>query len=144
VGLKHLTLNVETIVTPAGDFTVRGLNFDDISTLVRLNFEALSAVFANAKMDAKGEIKDLKLNNTAALAGSLATSAPQVVAQIIALGADEDDLSEVAKIPFPNQLEALEAIGKLTFATEGSPKKVLETVIRIVNGATSTLGSLKT
>jgi hypothetical protein len=105
----------------------------DIVAVFESDRAALSALFAEVAID-KG---DIILGDMGAFASKLTTVAPGVVASLIAAGADEPDVSIAASLPFPVQVEALEQIGKLTFATEGAAKKVMETVIRMVKGATT-------
>jgi hypothetical protein len=139
VGLKHLKIAVETIESSAGDFTVRGLNLDDIVAIVNAYRPELTELFGQIQSD--GE--NFSLADPTTLAESLGKAAPGSVAMIIAYGADEKDVDLVRAIPFPAQLEALEKIGKLTFATEGGPKKVVEIIIRILKGAMQTVADLK-
>lgn len=139
MGLKHLKLAVETIESSSGDFTVRGLNLDDIIAITTAYRPELTALFGQIQAD--GE--NFSLADPTALAESLGQAAPGSIAMIIAHGADEEDVDLVRAIPFPAQLQALEAIGKLTFATEGGPKKVVEIIIRILKGAMATVADLK-
>jgi len=72
-------------------------------------------------------------------------AAPELVAHIIACAVGEaDQWEKVHALPAPVQLELLEAAGTLTFAVEGGPKKVMETVIRLMQGVTQSLGSPNT
>jgi hypothetical protein len=142
MGLSHLKRLREEVQVGDDKFEVRGLNLTDITVIVQSNgvLAPLSELFANLQMGGDGEFA---LNDSASVAAALAQAAPLAVSLIIACAADEEDVAWVREIPFPAQIDALEKIAKLTFATEGGPKKVLETIIRVANGATATLGSLQ-
>lgn len=137
--LANLSTVTKVVKAPGGEFSVRGLSLSDILVLVSAHRKAMSELFetfANSGSDAN-------LENTQKLAGSVISSAPALAAEIIALAADEPTEIENAKrLPFPAQLEALEIIGELTFATVGSPKKVVEIVIRAMEGASSLMDSV--
>lgn len=142
-GLKSLTFPTIAIETPGGMFAVRGLSLSDISSLAVRNRETLKALFEKATQS-DGAVE---LDNMEAIAVSLAQTAPGIVAEVIALATDEfdDEAIEAAKgLPFPAQVEALEAIGKLTFTTEGGLKKVVATIINVTKGTTTAIGSLQT
>jgi len=147
--LKDLRLPTADISTSGGSITVRGLTLVDITTLVRGRFDEVASLF-----DKYVPQEGASSLNTEAIGRELIDTAPEIAAYIIALAADgdEDDAGIAMKLPFPVQIEALEAIGKLTFGADGGPKKVLETVIRIAKHVTglvrdaraSEIGSLVT
>ncbi len=149
MGLKHLKLASEEIEFAGGKFAVRGLNFEDITIIVRQNAAPLAVLFEKIQ---SGDT-NVSLEDAASIASSMAASAPEAVATIIALASepapsiawvvDPEDLEAARKLPFPVQIEALEKIGRLTFATEGGPKKVLETIIRVANGTSATIADLR-
>lgn len=134
--LKSLVVATATVKTSGGEFTVRGLSLTDILFLVSKHRAAMKALFDKF---VKGQ-SDVALESYSNLGAALIESAPDVAAEIIALAADEpEEIETVKRISFPAQIEALERIGDLTFAAEGSPKKVVETVIRVLSGATNLL-----
>lgn len=138
MGLSHLKLASETVVTPGGEsFSVRGLSFVDISAVVRPYGPQLGSLFDGFKDGT------FSLDDPTALLSNLINRAPEAAALVIAVAADEEDVALAARLPFPVQLEALEKIAGLTFASEGGAKKVLETIIRVATGTTSALASLK-
>ena len=52
----------------------------------------------------------------------------QETAEVIAIASGEDDVFEIVLgLPFPIQVDALTKIGKLTFASEDTAKKFLQT-----------------
>jgi hypothetical protein len=141
VALKTLTVATAKIETSGGDFTVRGLSLSDVMLLVSKDRAAIAALFHKFLQSGN----DAALEDVTKLGSALIESAPDLAAEIIAIAADEPDQVDVAKrLSFPAQISALEKIGELTFAAEGGPKKVVETVIRVVMGATDLLGDLQT
>jgi len=60
------------------------------------------------------------------LASVLAQTVPDLAAAVIALASDEPDAVDVVRsLPLPVQLDALIAVGKLTFTDEGAVPKFL-------------------
>jgi hypothetical protein len=147
VGLSHLIkAPSETVEYAGGDFPVRALDFAGLTAVVRANLAPLSILYLKAQ---SGETQ-FSLDDAASIVSALATSAPQAVAMIIALCAAEPgedvegtDLASASALPFTVQIDALEKIAKLTFATEGGPKKAMETFVRAVQGALASARSLE-
>lgn len=142
-GLTKLKFPEETISTPGGDFSVRGLSSVSIAMLTLKNRETLRSLFSQA-MDAEG---NLQLDNMESVALLIGEKAPSLLAEVIAVAAGEytDDGIEAARsIPFPAQVEALEVIGRLTFAMEGGLKKLMATVINVTKGTTKALSEAQT
>lgn len=135
MGLKHLKRRIETIEVSDGDtFTVRGLDIVDIMALANEHRETLSELFAKFK---DGDLESAMADSQTLIAAAF-TSIPLVLIEIIALGANEDDLDEVRLLPMGVQVEAIEKIVGLTFATS-SPKKILETIMRVMKSATEAM-----
>lgn len=141
MGLKELKFPEATVKTPGGDITVRGLSLRDFIFLVsrhRAQFEELFAKVMAPGFDPNKEAD--------AILQSLAASAPLLIAEVIAVGAGESGDAEAivvaSKIPFPVQVDALEKIGLLTFESEGGLKKVVETVVRIIQSSSNQLEGL--
>lgn len=135
--LSDIQFESKKIVYRGSDFTVRGLGLDIIARLLasgtRTQIDAALAQIAAAQ-DAKkaGDSKAID----AALMG-IATGLPELVAKVIALCADEPDAEAVvAKLPLPVQVEALIAIGQLTFDGE-------ESIKNFVSGLMTLMGSVK-
>lgn len=121
----------KTIKTSGGELTVRGLNFEDITKLVREQPEAVELLFgeATSQIDKPAE----EQNMTAMVAKALHV-APTLVASVIAAAMDEtdaDSLHIIRKWPVGVQMVALEAIGDLTFAVEGGAGKIFEIVMKL-------------
>jgi hypothetical protein len=117
-----------------GGLTVRGLSFFDIAPLVGQFGPELTAVYENVSGN------DVNLN---ALIGDLVGKAPPLVGAIIASGCGEPEQTETAmRLPIAIQIEALQKIGELTFATEGGAKKVFTMVIGMLNGTSALVTDL--
>lgn len=123
MGLKDLRLPSAEIQVPGGgSFTVRGLSTVELEDLYRKNREAVI------------EIYDLYIGNEQEPDWSLVISdalklAPDMIAELIAIAADEPDEVESAKALPPGLLmKALERIGALTFSVDTDGKNLLEIV----------------
>ncbi|MFV0662836.1 hypothetical protein [Denitromonas sp.] len=83
-----------------GTITVRGLNFEDMGALAKDQGELINLLFSP-------EVKAL----------DVLTTAPGLVAQTIALAADEpESVGVVLKLPFPLQLTLFVEIMRMTFS----------------------------
>ncbi|MEL4071752.1 hypothetical protein WKW50_16530 [Ochrobactrum sp. GPK 3] len=132
----------EIAVPKASPLSVRGLSLVDVTRLLSTRGKEIQTFFQKyiSEIQAGGNPKaDLPAN----LGQTLLDSAPSLVAEIIAHAADEPQaVHQASRLPITTQLEALEAIGQLTFDAEGGPKKFLEAVIRIMSGATGMMSGL--
>lgn len=130
---KASRLRAETITLPGGDtVAVRGLSLSDITFLVNQHKDVLRSLYDQVA----GNPESLTSGDAGVIGSILAESAPIVAATAIALAADElDAVDIVMKLPFPVQVDALDKIGRLTFEMEGGPKKVIETVIRVIQAS---------
>lgn len=157
MALKGWILPASTFDLPGGgDITVRGLSVDQVAALVREDQQALVAVFdrimkrddikAMAEQVAEGDTPDVDVADLGMtdVASELLTTAPRLVAKIIAWAAHEPDaVDEAAQLPFPTQLEILVEIGRRTFETT-APGKFMETVIALTQSANTGLAAAQT
>lgn len=131
MSLKSIIIPAHTVEYAGGTIAVRGLDMGAVIHLVREQRPQLQAAYEKA---AKGE---LSADDIGEAAVKLLEDAPDLCGHLIATAAGEPDEWEKARsLPAPVQLDLLEGIGRLTFAMEGGPKKVLETVIRVMQSAT--------
>lgn len=131
MSLSALRIPSVEIKVGDGGFAVTGLSADAVSFLVRSHQDDVHAVFS------------------AAMSGSLNLDTvipvierfPKLVAAIIATAAGEPQMADkAADLPVSTQIEALEAIGTLTFGEgEQGVGKFVETVARTI-GSLTTLG----
>lgn len=142
MGLRDIKLATTAIEVPGNEpLVVRGLSMLDISALADIHLPALTLLFGQVvnrqslEMDSEGVL---------AFGQSIITTAPALAADVIARGTGEPELSPIAAgLPFPTQLELLEAIIKLTFATEGALKNVVEIAVRALQGTTKAVAQLQ-
>lgn len=142
MALKDYQIPKRDVPLPnGGNFAVRGLSLPDITILVDRHSVALRAMFDHYN----GVAQDVSLDDLGGIGVSILESAPKLAAEIIAIAADEpDEIEKVSVLPFPAQVDALEKVAKLTFDTSGGPKKVIETVIRILRGVSDLTVDLRT
>ena len=115
---------------------LRGLSLSDVSFLVRIHRADLDTMFA--KMQAKSESDGPPEMGMVHLVTVLFETAPMLASAVIALAADEpNEIEVVNRLPVSVQIEAIEAVGELTFAGEGGSKKVVEAVTRMIGGVRS-------
>jgi hypothetical protein len=139
MGLKALKSFDVIVETPGGPLAVRGVSLDDVIRLVRRNRVVAQVLFDQAMAGG------INLDDTSAVGAMVMDQAPDFAAEIIALATDvgDEEAIELAKqLPFPLQLELLETIGKQTFTTENSSKKVIETVARVLGGMSGAIQNL--
>lgn len=110
-------------------FTVRGLTLADLSLMMRTHMPDIHLLAALwTQYQAEGLDGDIFPFLT-----TLATDAPFVVAHIIAHGCGEPGLHEkAALLPVPLQIEALEAVFRLTFEEYGGLEKTGAALARMV------------
>jgi hypothetical protein len=139
VALADLKLPEHEIKTTGGSFTVRGLTLPDVAELFRVHATKMEMLF---RQYAGSEDKSDDVVNASV---DLLQAAPELACEVIALAAGEPNMvAKVVKLPFTVQIEALEAIGRMTFDAEGGPKKVIETVINVMAGLTDLSKDLRT
>lgn len=117
-----------------GSLTIRGLSFQDLTALIRDHRETIEKLF-NDYSDEE--------TNAQSLLTRLLTNSPEFCAQVIALSADSPEHVEKARrLPVTVQLDALIAVGKMTFEEAGGVKKFLEQIIMIIQGVTGVIDQL--
>lgn len=148
MGLKHIKLEEATVEVPGGgQFAVRGLSLNDIAFLVQRHGARIQSLFTEFLKQPSEEA--LTTASVARFVLPLIETAPEIAAEVVACAAskpwekvDEEDLAVAYGLPMPVQVDALEHVVRLTFAAEGGPKKLLETVIRLAQGTSGLLASL--
>ncbi|HJV26860.1 MAG TPA: hypothetical protein VJ673_14320 [Aromatoleum sp.] len=99
MSLQNFVIPTTTIPTAGGNITVRGLGVDDLSTLIRTHGDDVAPLL------------DGELN-----IDTLATTAPAMVADVIALAADAPEAAPTAaRMPIAIQSRLLTEVFKLTF-----------------------------
>ena len=136
--IDNLIIASRTLETSGGSpLTVRGLGLPAIVFLVRQHGPALQGFYEKIVSD------EMDLANLPGLAAELAEQSVELVAQIIACGVGAPEKwGKLLGLPIGDQVALLEAVGELTFATEGGVKKVVATVARVMAGLNQTMDSL--
>lgn len=129
MSLRDLELpTAEIKVSDTGNFCVRGLSLADMSSLVNKHGKIIGVLF-NKIRDEMVQRSEVTSADVQYYAKMLFDEAPDVVANAIALAADEPDMGEKVKgLRFTVQLIALEQVILLTFANEAELKKLVEIV----------------
>lgn len=119
-----------TVEFKGGSFQVKGLSLDDVTVLMR---HYLTDIDHLIELYAKDVDPKLSVAATAQYAITLVREAPTLVAHVIALAAEEPDQIDMARrLPIPVQVEALKAIGRLTFEEAGGAKKFFESLTELL------------
>lgn len=138
MGLKDLELPKSDVqISDNAKIVVRGLSSSDFSKLINKFGPTLVSLFDTLKDRFDGG--DIDGEDIATVAQLALQAAPDLVAEVIALAADEPDQVEAAKrLRVSVQIEALEKILNLTFTSEAEVKKSVEIVtgwLQKINGS---------
>lgn len=122
---------------PGGDFNVRAISLTDISVIIEAHEYQIDRIYQKVQTKTGQQI-------TAELVGDVfmdtIREAPVLVSHIIAIAADERDangdllLNVAGSLPMTVQVEALQAIGELTFTDLASVKKFGADVMKLIRG----------
>lgn len=130
MAIKDLQLPKLTVTTPGGAFVVRGLAPVEIEVLLREHRATFTSLFNRVK-ESGVEFDDGTLD----MGVSLLSSAPELMARVICMAADEPDAIEATlRLPTAIQIDALTKIASLTFTVEGDLGKLLGAASAKVTG----------
>jgi len=109
---------------------VRGLSFVDLSLLINSHRADIEKVWAMYNEFQRKDGGDLVGDALVMRYGfELFNEAPGILANIIALGADEKDrITQISRLPATIQIDALVAIFRLTIEDFGGVKKMMATL----------------
>lgn len=128
--LANLTYERREFNLKGGSFAVQGISLESLAILIRTHFKDLEALFGLFE-----KIDTIDESQLESLALSVIQDAPGFVANVIALAAGEPDQAPVVQgLPFPVQVEALLAVGDLTFNESGGVKKFLPALLNRIGG----------
>jgi hypothetical protein len=137
--MQNFVIATENVVWGAekqNSLTVRGLSFQDFTLLFTQYGKPVDEIFQFIERAQSGGAVDF---NAKAFGADLISTAPQAVASLIALAADEpDQATKAARMPLPVQIRCLEAIYKLTVEEAGGLNDFLALVMRIAKGVSQT------
>jgi hypothetical protein len=109
-----------------GSFQVKGLSLDDVSVLMKHHLTDMDELL---ELYSRNVSQDIAVAATAQYAVTLVREAPALVANVLALAAEEpDSVDNARRLPIPTQIEALKVIGRLTFEEAGGAKKFFESL----------------
>ena len=121
-----------TVEFTGGSFQVRGLSLDDVSILMRSHLPDVEALVGMLSESNGGG--NIEVGQVMQHAITLVKEAPGLVANLIALAADEPDLVDKARaLALPIQVRAIETICNLTFDEAGGPKKFFESLVHLLS-----------
>lgn len=124
MSLADFKPELREVAFKGGSFNVQAVTLSTLSILLKTHFDDLDAIFTLWNKKKATGLDKVELET---FVGSLLMSAPGLAANIIAVGAGEDDATEIAKtLPVPVQAQALMDIATLTFSEVGSVKKLWE------------------
>lgn len=114
---------------------VRGLSVNHIVQLMTINRPAIDELFSQFAGRDEGSINEAEVMNAGM---GMVENAPAMVAHIIALAANAtEQFDQIVDLPIGVQVASLEAIGELTFAAGGGPKKMLALAMKLVGNQQS-------
>lgn len=125
----HITQK-RKILFPGGEFEVRAITLPDVAVIVESHREAIDRIV--------GQMRVRDLNDSEAITETLmevVAESPILAANIIAICSDEpDQMGAAMNLPLPVTVEALQAIGDLTFTDLAAVKKFGANVTRLIRG----------
>ena len=128
MSLADIQQESHTVKVGEASFTVTGLSLNGLSTLVKNHIDELEQVLDLFD----GDVTTEQFGSTAL---KLVNEAPGLAANIIAVASGEPQYAHlVSRLPFPVQIEALEAIGRMTFQEVGGVKKTIQLLLRLIGG----------
>lgn len=115
-----------------GEVSVRGLALQDVSVLMHHHLADINVLVEALGAEVKNEITSTLIAQHAV---TLIKEAPGLVANLIALAADEpDQVDTVRSMGMAVQIRIIEQIAKLTFDEAGGPKKFAESLVGLLRG----------
>jgi hypothetical protein len=138
MSLKKLKFASDTVKTPMGDISLRGLQLPDVRSMLRDNPAEMAMVYEQVKSVAEQYKKDPESVDLFGLFGVVVQIAPKLVAHGIALAScdepDAEDIEIAEKLPLDVQLECIEKIASMTFALEGGARSFFgKTILLLQN-----------
>lgn len=137
MGLADYKPKREQITFSGGSFSVRGLGLDDFAVLINEHLADMDSLF---DLYDEASRQDARVAEIARFAIVLAREAPALTANVIALASDEPDTVEQARrLSLPVQVNALKAIGTLTFEEAGGFRKFAESLTSLLTAIRPTV-----
>jgi hypothetical protein len=127
----YVTPTVEVPLTDKQSITFRGLDLNDLSTIISNNLDGVSKavdLYSRSKADIFAQ------QNMQGFILVLAKDFPGVVTEVISVASDSPEVRDM-KLPFPFQLRALAEISKLTLEEVGGMGNLFATLGALWKGA---------
>lgn len=126
----------EVKVSDGVSFAVRGLSFDDISTLVQSHYDPLSRLFDEYIAEGiAAAVIETENDELSQVVLGVMKQAPGLIADVIALAADErDEVDRIKRLTIGVQIDAIQKTLVLTLQAEGGLGKLVETITGLVQG----------
>lgn len=134
MALGDLVFPTTTINVGDSSFTVRGLTFADVTRMIDAHRQDLETLVNRGMALSTGSQTSFEQWLP------LIQTMPDLAAKIIACASDEPEAVEAARrLPLPVQLDALIAIGNLTFAQPGGLGKFIADLLSLVRSGTQAM-----
>jgi hypothetical protein len=121
----------KTMPVPVADneaFNVSGLSLTDIVQLVDVHRDALEEGFNRFSGRDPNSVTE---NEAMAVVMDMLQKVPPLAAHIISISAkDIENYADYLDLPLGVQIDALQKIGELTFASGGGPKKIFDLAMK--------------
>lgn len=143
--LKNPTPQKVVKVSDDEGFVVRGLSPADVMGLYYRHTGELSNLFEKLAENYQANGNQIAASDVQTVAFSMMREAPQILAEVIALAAGGDPMSDewseevdIAKLlPFPVQADAVSKIGELSFTSEMPAGKFVSLIVGAVKSMMS-------
>jgi hypothetical protein len=138
--ISEFTPVVEVVPFPGGTFAVRAISLPDVAILIDAHEMAITSIFEKVQnrkqiIDDHGEDEAVLQRIVADMLTELIRESPILIANLIAVCADEpDQMERASRLPVTVQFEALTKIAKLTFTDLASVKKLAADVTAMIRG----------
>lgn len=140
--LKSIRIRREPVELSDGQsFDVRAASTNDLMMLVAEHGSTLGILFAKLQ-SGRSEPGSLSTDMVRQLIFDLAREFPSIAAEVIALASDsydEEGIAMARDLPITVQVDAIEKVFQLTFASEGEVKKFVESLTRMLVGVSGAL-----
>lgn len=145
MGLRNISIARKSIrVDDKQSFDVRGLSLTDVMAAMADYGPQMALAFS--KISEKGQGSKFDSATIKARIRDLAGEFPDLLAAVIALGADDyapETVKTTKTLPLLVQIQAIEAIFGLTFQSEGDVGKFMESLTRGLVAATGALNQIR-
>lgn len=138
---RKLVVPTTSITLPGATepLVLRGLSVNDLKTLINIHRDVAAVLFAKVLGSTDQGVAGA-LDNIDNIALMVIDEFPHVLADFIAIGADDlDNAEDYLNVPVMVQFEAIGAICRLTFGEDEALKKLLATVTKLMAGFNKTV-----